>query len=216
MAKNKNPLNQRHKAMALAGIFQATALVQQLARTGELSRTDLDCLMGSIFVMDPQDVSEVYGGVKPLSHGIDILLEILDKNQTQRYGESIRYAVGLLNIERQLRRKSDLLALLRSRLEQLDQQRVHFDSISHSSVIARLAQLYVDTMGTLRFRIQVKGDPRHLTQEETANKVRAVFLAGVRSAILWRQLGGSRTDFFLRKRALVVSLRELKQEAMMA
>lgn len=222
MAKNKNPqkrsvsLKTRHKAIALAGMFQSTALVQQLARTGEIPKEALHCSLGSVFVMDPKNVEDVYGGVKHLNMGIDVLLRILTERESQKFGESIRYTIGLLHIEKMLRHNKDLLAILRSRLEQLDSQRAHFDSTSHTSVVARLAQLYLDTMGTLKFRIQVKGDPRHLAQEETANKVRAIFLAGVRSAILWRQLGGSKLDLFLSKRALVDALLELKQEAAMA
>lgn len=202
--------------MALAGMLQSAALVQQLARTGDIPREPLNCLIGSVFIMDPKNVEDVYGGVKDLKFGIEVLLSILNTKQSQKFGESIRYTIGLLHIERLLRNNQDLLAILRSRLEHLQQQRAHFDSVSHTSVISRLAQLYLDTMGTLKFRIQVKGDPRHLAQEETANKVRAIFLAGVRSAILWRQLGGSRLDFFLHKRALVDALLVLKQEAAMA
>lgn len=216
MAKTHVSLKNKHKAMALAGMFQATALVQQLARTGDIPKESLHCSIGSVFVMDPKNVEDIFGGVKHLNLGIEVLLNVLTARESQKYGESIRYSIGLLHIEKLLRQNKDLLAILRSRLEQLDQQRAHFDSVSHSSVMARLAQLYLDTMGTLKFRIQVKGDPRHLAQEETANKVRAIFLAGVRSAILWRQLGGSRLDFFLKKRALVDALLELKQEAAMA
>lgn len=216
MAKTPVSLKNKHKAIALAGMFQATALVQQLARTGDIPKESLHCSIGSVFVMDPKNVEDIFDGVKHLSLGIDVLLNVLTARESQKFGESIRYAIGLLHIEKLLRQNKDLLAILRSRLEQLETQRAHFDSVSHTSVIARLAQLYLDTMGTLKFRIQVKGDPRHLAQEETANKVRAIFLAGVRSAILWRQLGGSRLDFFLKKRVLVDALLELKQEAAMA
>lgn len=216
MAKSNVSLKNKDKAMALAGMFQSAALVQQLARTGDIPREPLNCLLGSVFIMDPKDVGDVYGGVKDLKLGIEVLLGVLTARESQKFGETIRYTIGLLHIERVLRSNKDLLAILRSRLEQLDQQRTHFDSLTHTSVMARLAQLYLDTMGTLKYRIQVKGDPRHLAQEDTANKVRAIFLSGVRSAILWRQLGGSRLDFFLRKRLLVDALLELKQEAAMA
>lgn len=216
MAKTTVSSKSKQKAIALAGMFQAAALVQQLVRTGDIPKDALQCSVGSVFVMDPKDVEDVYGGVKHLQLGIEVLLNILTARESQKYGESIRYAIGLLHIEKLLKQNKDLLAILRSRLEQLEQQKAHFDTITHTSVIARLAQLYLDTMGTMKFRIQVKGDPRHLAQEETANKVRAIFLAGVRSAILWRQLGGSRLDFFLSKRALVEALQLLKQEAAMA
>lgn len=216
MAKQAISEKSRNKAIALAGMLQSTALVQQLARTGDLPKEALNCSLSSVFVMDPKNVEEVYGGVKNLSLGIDVLLRILTAKESQKFMDCIRYSVGLLHIERQLKHNKDMLAMLRSRIEQLDQQRAHFDCNTHTSIIARLAQLYLDTMGTLKFRIQVKGDPRHLQSEETANKVRAIFLAGVRSAILWRQLGGRRLDFFLGKKALVAALLALKQEAALA
>ena len=90
----------------------------------------------------------------------------------------------------------------------------HFDNnILHPSVVAKLAELYVDTMGTFNYRIQVKGDPRYLQQEDIASKVRASFLAGVRAAMLWRQLGGSRLQFLLGKRAIINDLNLLLERA---
>ncbi|WP_156501040.1 DUF489 family protein, partial [Alcanivorax sp. HI0044] len=60
-----------------------------------------------------------------------------------------------------------------------------------------------DTLGTFRFRIQVKGDPAHLQDDDKAARIRALFLAGVRAAFLWHQLGGRRWHLlFHRKRLL--------------
>ena len=36
------------------------------------------------------------------------------------------------------------------------------------------------------------GNPTYLQNSHTANKVRALLLAGIRAAILWRQVGGKR------------------------
>lgn len=204
---------EQQKALALAGLFQSAALVQQLARTGEISSDAYTTLIESIFVLDPQNVEEIYGGVRGVKFGIDTLLMIMKEKETARYADAIRYSIGMLHVEKLLGRNADVNSILRSRLEQLSTQRKHFDSITHTSVIARLNDLYLDTLAKFKFRIQVNGDPRHLQREENAAKIRAILLAGVRSALLWRQLGGSRLQFAFGKRRLIAALEALQRTA---
>jgi high frequency lysogenization protein len=76
----------------------------------------------------------------------------------------------------------------------------HFH-ITHESVIGSLADTYKQTLSTLSFRIKVAGNPQILQNSHNANKVRALLLAGIRGAILWRQVGGRRWHLlFNRKR----------------
>lgn len=202
------------RIIALAGIFQSAAIVQQIARTGETPRDAFAPSIQSIFVLDPPNTEAVYGNLSQLKLGFDVLDSLLAKRETSRYAESFRYAVGLIHIEKQLRRNPDLLSILRSRLEQIQNQLNHFDNdLLHPSVIAKLADLYVDTLGTFNYRIQVKGDPRFLQQDETAQRIRASFLAGVRAAMLWRQLGGSPVQFLFGKRKMLNALNALQQRA---
>lgn len=202
------------RVLALAGVFQSAALVQQIARTGELSIHPYKASIGSVFVLDPENIVDIYGKTSHLNLGLDVLDSVLNRKETARYGETIRYTIGLLHIERMLQKNEDVLSILRSRLEQTNHQLIHFDSNpTHPSVVAKLAEIYVSTLGTFKYRIQVKGDPRHLQQEDTANKVRAIFLAGVRSAMLWRQLGGSRLQLLFGKQAMFKALKSIQQEA---
>jgi high frequency lysogenization protein len=68
-------------------------------------------------------------------------------------------------------------------------------------VIGNLADTYKQTLSTLSFRIKVAGNPQILQNSHNANKVRALLLAGIRAAILWRQVGGRRWHLlFNRKR----------------
>jgi high frequency lysogenization protein len=47
----------------------------------------------------------------------------------------------------------------------------------------------------------VNGEQDYLSRPEIANKIRALLLAGIRSAILWKQCGGTRWKFlFFRKK----------------
>ena len=203
----------QQRALALAGLFQAAALVQQLARTGETTPEAYKALINSVFVLDPGNVEEIYGGVAGAKLGIDTLLTILKDKETARYADAIRYSIGILQVEKQLGRNSDINSILRSRLEQLTNQLPHFDSVTSSAVINKLNDLYLDTFAKFRFRIQVNGDPRHLQREENAARIRAILLAGVRSALLWRQLGGTRLQFIIGKRRLVNALESLQRMA---
>lgn len=201
------------KALALAGLFQAAALVQQLARTGQVDQTAFEPLIGSVFALDPNNLEDIYGGVKGVSLGVDTLLAVLTKKASSRYADAIRYSVGLLQIEKQLKHNADINSVLRSRLEQTSNQLIHFDGITHLSIIAKLNDIYLDTIAKFKFRIQVNGNPEHLQKTDNAAKIRAILLAGVRSALLWRQLGGSRLQFAFGKRKLVNALEQLQKQA---
>lgn len=200
--------------MALAGVFQSAAMVQQVARTGELPEKQYRASIHSIFELNPESVESIYRGPANLSLGFEVLHCVLNRTEANRYNDTIRYCIGLLHIERLLSKNPDLLQILRSRIEQISNQLCHFDNNElHPSIIAKLADLYVDTLGTFTYRIQVKGDPQQLQQEQTAHKVRAILLAGVRSAMLWRQLGGSRFQLLFGKSKIIRALNELRAQA---
>ena len=55
----------------------------------------------------------------------------------------------------------------------------------------------------------VQGNPVYLGQPVVVGEVRATLLAALRSAVLWRQLGGSWWDLLLQRRHLVETAREL-------
>ena len=67
-------------------------------------------------------------------------------------------------------------------------------------------------MSPLAPKIQVAGNPQHLSLEANQKRVRALLLAGIRSAVLWRQLGGKRRDIlFFRKKLLNTTKNVLKE-----
>ncbi len=204
---------EEEKAIALSGLFQAATLVQQLARTGEVNQGAFNSMMESIFVLDPGSTEEVYGGIKGVKLGIDTLLLVLKEKESTRYADAIRYTIGMLHVEKNLAKQNDIMSVLRSRLEQLTNQMPHFDGVSSTEVTNKLNDIYLDTLAKFKFRIQVNGDPMHLRREDNAAKIRAILLSGVRSAMLWRQLGGSRLQFAFGKRRLITALDALQQQS---
>ncbi|HCE8562539.1 TPA: lysogenization regulator HflD [Pseudomonas aeruginosa] len=159
----------RQQLIALGAVFESAALVDKLARTGQISEAPLGCMLGSL----------------------------------QR--EPLRYALAMLTLERQLDKRGDMLDLIGQRLDQVEQQVQHFGLV-HENVIASFASIYQDTLSTFRQRIQVHGDMRHLQVSSNAARIRALLLAGIRSARLWRQLGGSRWQMVFSRRRLLNEL----------
>lgn len=93
------------------------------------------------------------------------------------------------------------------RIDALDRQLSHFDLLS-DTLISAMASIYVDIISPLGPRIQVTGAPAVLQNTQIQAKVRAVLLAGIRSAVLWQQVGGGRLQLMFARNRL---FKEAKQ-----
>ena len=51
-------------------------------------------------------------------------------------------------------------------------------------------------------KLQISGNPDCLKQPQVQNKIRALLLAAMRSAVLWRQLGGKRRHLVFARKAI--------------
>ena len=194
--------------LALAGIFQATALVEQLAKTGYVPPEAYKCSIESILNMDPANTLDVYGNTTAnLRVGLETMRELLQPN-SQKQRDTLRYGLGVLHLQKKLAGRKDMLKVIGSRLTQISQQAAHFDSL-HENVIGNMGGLYSETLSTFRFRIQVNGDYNYLQQQRIANQIRALLLSAVRSAMLWRQVGGNRWQLLLNRKQLSYQVDEL-------
>lgn len=196
----------QEQLIALAGVFQAAVLVDRIAKTGQSSEATLGCMIGSLLVQDPKDTLDVYGGDDlNLREGYRALASALERDPSTLQREPLRYSLSMLGLERQLAKRDDMLETVGKRLPQIQSQSEHF-GIAHENVIAACGALYEDTLSTLRQRIQVHGDMRNLQQPSNAAKIRALLLAGIRSARLWRQVGGHRWQLVISRRKLLKEL----------
>lgn len=188
------------QTLALAGVFMAAEQVQKVARQGRAVAEPFETLIRSIFVIDAETTDEVYGGRANLQPGLRALVANLGTQGQLRDVEQMRYAFSLLHLERGLSRRRDLLDAIGNGIE-LTRHKVELFSFTHDNVIAALADIYVNTVSTLQPRIMVTGEHGYLNHAENANKVRALLLAGMRSAVLWSQSGGSRMKLLFRRSA---------------
>ncbi|HRL92311.1 MAG TPA: high frequency lysogenization protein HflD [Pseudomonas sp.] len=199
----------QEQLIALGAVFEAAFLVDKIAKSGQISEAPLGCMLGSLLVRDPQNTLEVYGGDDlNLRDGYRALVSALERDPSTLQRDSLRYALALLGLERKLAKRDDMLQIMGSRLDQIQQQVQHFGLV-HDNVIAACGGLYQDTLSTFSQRIQVQGDMRHLQQPSNAAKIRALLLTGIRAARLWRQLGGHRWQLVFSRGKLLNELRPL-------
>ena len=191
-----------NRTLALAGVLQAAFLVKQLAWKGSINPDEFNTSIYSIFQTDPENVVDVYGNTANVHTGLQTLINLVSDIKSTKDPEIARYAISLLHLERFLVKNPDMIKLIQRGVERAKIQSLHF-SPTHENVVANLAGIYTDTLSTFKFRIHVSGESIHLSQLHVINKVRAILLAGIRSAVLWRQLGGTRWQLVFGKKALI-------------
>lgn len=199
------------RVLALAGVFQAAALVHQLATRGSTDPQPFEASIRSIFQIDPPTTAAVYGGVAGVQSGLKWLIEHFSGKRTVEKTQILKYAVSALYLERQLAKDPAMLQRVRNEIERAHRQTDHFP-VTHGNVLASLAGCYSDTISTLTPRIIVSGEQGHLSNPDVANTVRSLLLAAIRSAVLWRQCGGNRIQLLLGRRRLLAEAQRLLRE----
>ncbi len=194
--------------LALGGLFQAVSLVQQVAREGKVDSDPFESSIASVFRVDAENTDAVYGGDTQLTRGLQVLCRQLGRDKSRQDAELMRYTVSLMFLERQLVRSTKMMGRLRQGIDTATAQSEHF-SVTHENVLARLADTYASTVSQLQPRIMVQGKPEYLNTPANANRIRALLLAGMRSAVLWRQLGGNRLRLLWTRKSIVRCAEEL-------
>ncbi|MEZ6993842.1 MULTISPECIES: high frequency lysogenization protein HflD [unclassified Aeromonas] len=190
------------RTMAFAGICQAAYLVQKVARDGTCDEASLRESLSSILVTDPKQPLDVFGNHLAIRDGYRALVEQLGADGSQKNAELTRYVVSLIALERKLAKRKDILNMLGERIGQIGRQQQHFDLLDEQ-ILANMASIYSDLISPIGSRIQVAGTPLFLQQPLVQHKVRALLLAGIRACVLWRQLGGSRTQIIFARKKMV-------------
>lgn len=193
----------RDATIAFAGMLQASELVRQLAISGTCSQTAAQASIGSIFALSPDTTEAVYGGIGGVRMGLRVLVELFGARSGQENLQSLNYALGIGKlagqVERDRPRQSDLgreIELIQSAWQESE------DSLD-DSVLSQLADAYQRHISTLDFRLSVSGKPEYLKQAEKVAFIRALLLAGIRSAFLWHQLGGKQWRLVFQRRKML-------------
>ena len=187
------------RVLALGGMLQALAQVRRIADTGQSESTKVQVALDSVFRIDATDTQAVYGDIASVRSGLRLLRDYLaNTNRDEALG---KLGLSVLNLEHRFSSESAVAAKVGAGIEGLSAQAERLGS-THPDVVAGLGSLYADTVSTLRPRVMVQGNPHYLGQAGVVAEIRALLLAALRSAVLWRQSGGSLWDFLFRRREM--------------
>ncbi|KAF1017172.1 MAG: High frequency lysogenization protein HflD [Stenotrophomonas maltophilia] len=195
------------RVLALAGIAQALQQVRRIADTGHSDAAAVRTAVDSVFRVDATSPQAVFGDPQALKAGLRLLHNYF-RNQGQ---DPIlpRLALSVLQLERRFIRETDTIGKVSQGITRAERQAGELGDSAHPDVLASLGGLYADTISHLKPRVMVQGNPQYLGQAGVVAEIRALLLAAVRAAVLWRQLGGSYWDFLFGRRAMVEAVDRL-------
>ena len=196
-----------HQVIALAGLFQALLLVQRIAKRGEADREEMETAVSSILKIDSDDVPDVYGGIRRLDSGLRQLERQL-AGPGRMDAELARYMAVLIVLEDKLMKQPAMVESIGVAIHRAQEEAAE-SGLLDAGVLQSLAAAYQETLSRLVPRVLVSGEQRYLSDADNACKIRVLLLAGIRSAVLWRQCGGARWKLLFNRARLHWETRRL-------
>lgn len=191
------------RVLALGGLAQALHQVRRIADTGQADAQVVATALDSVFRIDAPSPADVYGDVASLRPGLGIVRAYLASSGDDPLLP--RLALSVTQLERRFSRDDAMARRVHDGILALAPSAERLGS-AHPDVLATLGTLYADTVSHLRPRVLVQGNPHYLAQPGVVAEIRAVLLAALRSAVLWRQLGGSPWDFLFRRGEMAAAI----------
>lgn len=195
------------RVLALAGLLQSCHLVTNLARTGLIGQDSITGCLETVFVTNPDTTLDVYGSGSGARTGLRLIMETVGDFRLSEHGDTLRYAMAVLGVEKRLRSNPDIMRSIGAGISAIQEYRSAQElSVSDVQCVERLSELYEQTAGRSEPRIRVLGVQKHLTDQTNQARIRALLLAALRSAVLWRQLDGRMTQCILGRARLLRSV----------
>jgi high frequency lysogenization protein len=118
------------QTIALAGMFQAASLVDQIARRGMVPQNNLETSIASLFVTDPRQTEDVYGGVNNIPYSLNLglrhLQDMVDKNESAQNKQIVQYVLGMIMLERQLDKHPDVMQKIGEGIDEVARKARYF------------------------------------------------------------------------------------------
>jgi len=199
-----------NQTIALAGLYQSLALVQDIAWHGDDTHSCLLPTIESILKIDTENYVDAYGSISNLSLGFRSLKETLEKRNEKRVIERTHYAISLMYLENKLQTKPRSMSSLGGEIERIKTQN---NGIKESLGVypQELSRLYREHISPLGPKIIVQGNPAYLKVDQHASLIRALLLAGIRAIVLWRQAQGKRWALLLGRSSILKNITALEQ-----
>ncbi|MDQ6968263.1 MAG: high frequency lysogenization protein HflD [Mariprofundaceae bacterium] len=190
------------RIIALAALIQTSKLVDDIARKGICDSDDFNTLLHSLFTNSTKPEA-LFDGSSHLQAGLLLSKHLLSGENVDQAKAIMAYTASIIAVEKKLNKNTAMLQSIAAGMQRIQKQANYFGSPNHESVIGGIADLYGNTVSTLKPRIIIHGKSEILRQHSNTNKIRALLLSGIRSAHLWRQhKGGHFKLLFGRKKLL--------------
>jgi high frequency lysogenization protein len=201
-------MSMHDRVLALAGLAQALRQVRRIADTGQAEGAVLQTALDSVFRIDAASTVDVYGGVAAVRPGLALVRDHLSNRGQDPLLPKL--ALAVTQLERRFVQDDGMGERVHAGILAARANAERLGSSTHPEVLSSLGALYADTVSHLRPRVLVQGNPHYLGQADVVAEIRAVLLSALRSAVLWRQSGGSPWDVLLRRGAMVRAIEELQ------
>ena len=193
----------RDATIAFAGMLQVGELVRQTATSGTCSQQAARASIDSIFNLEPSSTEAVYGGLDGVRLGLRVMVELFGPRNSQDSLLSLNYALGLGKLARAVQRDAARQEALGREIGLVESAWRDTEEPLDECVVSQLADVYERHISSLPFRLTVSGKPEYLRQTDKVAFVRALLLAGVRSAFLWHQVGGRQWRLLFQRRRML-------------
>ena len=209
------------QVIALAAVSQCASLVNSLANKGIADELSMTAAVNPLIELDPDDFHTIYPNINHFNLGLRTLQDVFSNEKMRENTDIVRYTLGMLALRAKLMSNAPMQTSIREQIKSVSPLKLtesdndseeNAESWQSIQTYQLLARIYQQTISTLSLRIQVKGELENLRDEQLANKIRSLLFAGIRSAVLWHQLGGRRWGLILNRSKIKQTTSDIRRK----
>jgi|GEM_PF-177085 len=206
------------QTLALAGTLQSLYLMHQVAAQGEFDSNSTAAVLQPLAFYNPEDTLSAFGGhIDRLQIGLRQLQRFFGDSPNR---DIAQYVMPIVSIELKLVKDMKMRQILQNAMQKTvsllhNDEAIDDDNapalsvqLTSAALIEHFARTYKNTASNIAPRIMVKGQQSYLQNESSANQIRALLLAALRSIAFFRHYGGKRIDFMLKRKQFVTISRQ--------
>lgn len=210
------------ETIALGALFQAVTQIQRVARQGTVNEEAIAPLMRAIVVTNPRTIEDIYDP-KTIIPGLSQVVSLLTHTSqgAPSQSELIKLAFSIVNLCSDIQRQSRVMSDLDKEVDRLrDNVLLIHPNYEHAEnrilldyEIIRLYSKVYSTLISPNFpKLIVFGEEEYLSRTEFQEMIRSLILSGIRSTILWRQMGGKRYALMFKYKDITQCAQQILKE----
>lgn len=196
------------QVFGLVGAAQASEVLKKFLEKGFLEQNQLNAMVRSIFVTNSKSLEHIYGE--------DLSLWNLGKSSLQKFltqapslnTEEFYYFMSILKLAKILQSNRSVCMRINGYLNKIRNE-VRNKDLNFEYILQELNELYKISISSLNFRVKVKIRQSTGFDSQQEARMRVLLFAGIRSAFLWRQGGGSVPNLLFQRTKILTELKKI-------